>query len=216
VPDLVFAVEGVEAVRFAAAPLLAFKLLITNSNAREAIHTVALRCQIQIETARRRYGAADRERLRDLFGEPERWGQTLRPLLWTHASVVVSQFTGSVTTALHVPCTFDFNIAATKYFHGVEDGEIPLSLMFSGMVFYTGESGNLQVAPISWDKETRFRLPVAVWKEMMDLYYPNSAWLCLRRDIFERLYQYKVRRGIPTWEDTVESLLLPCEDVVPS
>ena len=53
------------------------------------------------------------------------------------------------------------------------------------------------MAPISWDKEAKFRLPLKVWKEMMDLYYPNSAWLCLRRDVFERLQQYKVRQRHP-------------------
>ena len=42
---------------------------------------------------------------------------------------------------------------------------------------------------------------------MMDTYYPNSAWLCLRRDIFERLYEYKMRHGIPTWEAALEKIL---------
>src|SRR5258707_88849 len=67
--------------------------------------------------------------------------------------------------------------------------------------------GDLQVAPISWEKEAVFRLPVHVWRAMMDHYYPNSAWLCLRRDLFERLYRYKVEHGLPTWEQTLESLL---------
>jgi hypothetical protein len=71
----------------------------------------------------------------------------------------------------------------------------------------------LQVAPISWDKETRFRLPVKVWHDMMDTYYPNSAWLCLRRDAFERLYRYKTFHGIPTWEQALETLVPAVEEV---
>ena len=63
------------------------------------------------------------------------------------------------------------------------------------------------MAPISWDKETKFRLPLKVWKDMMDAYYPNSAWLCLRRDVFEELHRFKVERGIPTWEQAFESML---------
>jgi hypothetical protein len=47
---------------------------------------------------------------------------------------------------------------------------------------------------------------------MMDIYYPNSAWLCLRRDVFERIYQYKVERGIPTWEQALESMLPVLEE----
>lgn len=206
-PDLSFEVESAESVTFAAAPLLAFKLRVTNRLADEPIHTIALRCQIMIDPARRHYAPEDQERLLDLFAEPERWGQTVRPMLWTHASVVVTAFTGTVVVDLPVPCTFDFNIAATKYFAGLTDGEIPLNLLFSGTVFYEGFTQSLQVAQIPWDKEARYRLPVQVWKQMMDTYYPNTAWLCLRRDVFDKLNRYKSRRGIPTWEQALESLL---------
>jgi hypothetical protein len=206
-PDLGFQIEGVEVVANAAAPLLAFKLRMDASDAEQTIHTVALRCQIQLEVTRRKYSPEDRERLLDLFGEPDRWGQTLRNLLWTHASVIVPSFTGSTLVDLPVPCSFDFNIAATKYFDGLEDGEVPICLQFSGTVFYAGNEGGLQVAPISWDKEARFKLPVRVWRKMMESYYPNSAWLCLRKDAFDRLYQYKVRLGIPSWEDVIESIV---------
>jgi len=197
-PDLTITVERAEVVPFAVSPTLAFKLRVANANPAETIHTVVLRCQIQIEVARRRYTAEEQERLRDLFGEPERWGQTLRNLLWTNTSAVIPQFTGVTTADLHVPCTFDFSVATTKYFNG---------LMFSGSVFYADSNGALNVAPISWDKETKFRLPLKVWKDMMDAFYPNSAWLCLRRDIFEELHRFKMERGIPTWEQAFEVML---------
>lgn len=206
-PDLSFDVETAEAVSFAAAPLLAFKLRVSNRYADEPIHTIALRCQIMIDPARRRYKDEAQERLRDLFGEPERWGQTVRPMLWTHTSVIVPTFTGSCMVDLQVPCTFDFNIAATKYFAGLTDGEVPLSLLFSGTAFYANREGVLQVAQIPWDKEARYRLPVSVWEQMMEVYYPNSVWLTLRRDVFDRLYRYKVQRGIPTFEQALESVL---------
>ena len=210
-PDLQFDVESVEAVKFAAAPTLAFKLLIANRVAGEPIHTIVLRAQIMIEPGRRTYTRGDQARLSDLFGEPDRWGQTLRPMLWAHAGVVVPAFTGIVVIDLPVPCTFDFNVAATKYFGGVEAGDVPLNFLFSGTVFYEGPSGALQVSQISWNSEAIYRLPVATWNQMMDFYYPNSAWLCLRRDVFERLYHHKLRRGFPTWEQAVESIL-PEED----
>jgi hypothetical protein len=207
VPDLSFQVYEAEVQTFAAAPLLDFKLGITDAGADELIHAIALRCQIQIEALRRHYSSQEQEKLLDLFGEPERWNQTLRTMLWTHTSAVVTPFTGNTVIDLPVPCTFDFNVAATKYFAGLEDGEVPLCLQFSGTVFYRSENGALQVAQIPWSKETKYRLPVKIWREMMDLYYPNSAWLCLRRDIFDRLSQYKMRRGLPTWEQALESLL---------
>jgi hypothetical protein len=215
-PNLTFKVEEANAVPFAAAPTLAFKLRIDNSAAHETIHTIALRCQIQIEVTRRRYVREEQSRMLDIFGEPERWSQTLRNLLWTHASVVVPGFPGNSTAIdVHVPCTFDFNVAATKYFNGLTDGDIPLNLMFSGTVFYALPDSTLQVAPISWEQEARFKLPVKTWREMMDSYYPNSVWLNLRKDVFDRLYQYKVERGIATWEQALESIL-PVEAAVKS
>jgi len=206
-PDLSFHVESTGVVPFGITPQLAIKLRLNNADPEETIHTVALRCQIQIEVTRRRYTSEEQEGLRDLFGEPERWGQTLRTLLWTHANAIVPAFVGSTEVDLPVPCTFDFNVATTKYFAGLAEGEIPLLLQFSGTVFYARGDGALQVMLIPWDKEVRFTLPLKTWKELMDTYYPNSAWLCLRRDVFEQLHRYKIERGIPTWEETVESVL---------
>lgn len=215
-PDLQLAIEGAEVVPYAAAPLLAFKVRITNQPSAEIVHTIALRAQIQIEATRRKYDSDEQKSLLDLFGEPDRWGLTLRSMLWTHASVVVPRFSGSVLTDMPVPCSFDFNIAATKYFHGLTNGELPLCFQFSGTVFYQGPDGPLQVAPISWDKEAKFRLPVKAWKDLMDMYYPNSAWLALQKETFEKLYRYKVRHGIPTWEETVERALDALSETVPS
>ncbi|HEY3973990.1 MAG TPA: DUF6084 family protein [Candidatus Sulfotelmatobacter sp.] len=211
-PDLGFTIEVAEVVKFSATPQIAFKLRVSNSDPAETIHSIALRCQIQIEVTRRRYTEEDQQKLRDLFGEPDRWSQTLRNLLWTHVNLNVPPFQGSTLVDMPVPCTFDFNVGATKYFHGLGDGEVPLCVMFSGTIFYShpgyshsGES--MQVSLISWEKETRFSMPVKVWRDMMDSYYPNTAWLCLRRDLFERVYEYKVKHGIPTWEQALESLL---------
>jgi len=206
-PDLGFRVEGAEVAKFSASPQIDFKLRVINADPAEIIQSVALRCQIQIEVTRRRYTAEDQEKLRDLFGEPDRWSQTLRNLLWTHVNVNVPPFRNETVVDLPVPCTFDFNVGATKYFHGLGDGDVHLCLMFSGTVFYASEGDHMQVSPISWEKEARFKFPVKVWRDMMDSYYPNTAWLCLRRDIFERLYEYKVRHGIPTWEQALENML---------
>ena len=215
-PDLQLTVEGAEVVQFAAAPLLAFKVRIVNIPNDEIIHTVALRAQIQIEVSRRKYDSNEQARLLDLFGEPDRWGQTLRSLLWTHASVVVPGFKGSGLADIPVACTFDFNVAATKYFHGVTGGDLPLCFQFSGTVFYMGEDGTLQVAPISWDKESKYRLPVKVWKDLMDAHYPNSAWLSLHRDTFEKLSQFKMREGIPTWDEALDRALAALPETVRS
>jgi hypothetical protein len=209
-PDLTFTVESAAPLTFAATPLLAFQLRVACA-AGERIESVALRCQIQFEVTRRHYTPTEQARLLDLFGEPGRWSQTLRSMLWTHAAVTVPPFTGSTVVDLPVPCTYDFNVAATKYFHGLEEGDVPLCLLFSGTIFYRDADGAMRIEQISWEKEATFRLPVAVWRAMMDHYYPNTAWLNLPQDLFDRLYAYKARNGVPTWEQAIARLLAIAE-----
>ena len=204
-PDLRFQVEDVVPTPNAASPQLSFKLRITNVEP-EPIHSIALRAQVQVEPVRRRYTSEEQQNLKELFGEPERWSKSLQPLLWANVNVNVGAFTGSTLVDVQVPCTFDFNVAMTKYIYGLDDGELPTSLLFSGTVFHAGQMA-LQIAQIPWDREASYRVPVRVWKEMMDLYYPNGAWIQLRRDVFERLYEFKSQNGIPTWEQTVERML---------
>ena len=211
-PDLQFKVEAAEPMRNAASPQIAFKVRITNADQQEPIHSIALRCQVQIEPVRRRYTREEQEHLVELLGEPERWSDTLRPLLWANVNVSVPAFTGETVVEVPVPCTFDFNVAVTKYVYRLQDGEIPTSLLFSGTVFHAGRTG-LQIAQIPWDREATYRLPVRTWKDMMDAYYGNTAWLCLRRDVFERLCEYKSQHGIPTWEQTVERMLAEAAEV---
>lgn len=204
-PELSFAVESVAPMPSSATPVLVLRLNVSNATD-EQIHSIALNSQLQIEPARRSYSDAEKNSLSDLFGEPERWGSTVRPLFWTTLNNTVPGFQRLTTLDLRVPCTFDFNVAATKYFHGIEDGDIPVVLFFSGTVFYL-ENERVQIAPISWSQQTSCRIPAQAWKEMMRLHYPNSAWLSLRQDVFDRLYRYKVRNGLPTWEESIEHVL---------
>jgi hypothetical protein len=206
-PELHFQIEGAEAVAHAATPLIALKLRITNFPSTETIHAITLRCQVQIEPAKRRYVPNEQKKLLDLFGTPERWARTVKPLLWMNTSIAVPRFTGELLVDLELPCTFDFNVAATKYFHALDSGDIPVAVMFSGTLFYEGSNGALQISQVPWDRECIYRLPVSVWKDMMEMHHPNSAWLCLRRDTFEQLYNYKVRHGLPTWEQAIDKAL---------
>src|ERR1700761_1652337 len=97
-PDLQFQIEGAEAVPHAAVPLIALRLRITSQD--ESIHSLNLRCQVQIEPAKRRYVPQEQEKLLDLFGTPERWSRTVKPLLWMNTTVAVPGFRDSITVEL--------------------------------------------------------------------------------------------------------------------
>jgi hypothetical protein len=206
-PDLEFGAIDAEVLPYAAAPTILFKLPIRNGIEGEEIHSIMLRAQIRLEVTRRHYNAETEARLLELFGPPERWGDTLHSMVWTHATAFVPRFVNSTVAEVPIVCSYDFEVAASKYFYALEDGEIPLIFLFSGTVFYKSGEGALQIAQIPWEKEAQYRLPVHVWKGMMEHYFPNSAWLRIRKDVFDRLYAYKAKAGFPTWEAALEELL---------
>jgi len=206
-PELNFRVTGVEPAARGLVPLLHFHVEVTNTPATELIQAVILQAQIQIQSAHRSYDNDEREKLVDLFGTLDRWGQTLRNRLWAHANATVRPFAQTTEAILPVQCTYDLNVSATKYFYALKEGEVPLLFLFSGTVFYAAPDGRLQVQQISWDKECVYRMPVKAWADLMDHYYPNSAWLSLQRDVFDRLSAYKSRLGMLTWEQAIEHLL---------
>ncbi len=206
-PDLAFRVDDVTAAKFTAAPMIAVRLRITDSFMDEAIQSILLNCQVQVQPRGRSYSAMEEARLLDLFGERERWGTTMKPLLWTNLLVKIPPFKGETVVEVQLPCSFDFDVAANKYFYGLDAGTVAVALMFSGTVFYTGAQGALQIAQIPWDREAQFQLSVEAWKAAIDMHFPNTAWLRLSREAFDRLYRYKVSRGFPMWEGVVEHLL---------
>jgi hypothetical protein len=170
------------------------------------IQAIALRCLIQIEPRRRHYTGREEERLVELFGEPRRWGDTLKSVLWANTSMLVPAFTGSTEVDLLMPFTYDFEVASSKYFHALDDGEIPLLLLFSGTVFARAGSGFV-VDQVPWHHEAQYRMPVGVWRDTMDAYFPDSAWLRVQRDTFDRLHRYKGRRAMPSWDHALAELL---------
>ncbi|MFF5184471.1 DUF6084 family protein [Streptomyces sp. NPDC000345] len=199
-----FSCTGVRADRFAAGPTLVFRLRVTASGD-TPVHALALRCQIRIEPARRAYAPAEADGLTDLFGERSRWGSTLQPVQFAQVPLMVSSFTGETEADLVVPCTYDMDIAATRYLDALTDGEVPLLLLFSGTAF-TG-AGGFQVEPVPWDREASFRMPVATWREMVEQHFPGCGWIRLPRDTMAALLAYRSRHALPSWEATLQALL---------
>jgi hypothetical protein len=200
-----FSILDIFAEPYAADPQLTARLRIHESSG-ETIHAIALRCQVRIEPQRRRYDEADETGLRALFGERDRWTQTLKPFLWMQCNTMVQGFTGSTEVDLALPCTYDFDVTGSRYLHAVGDGAIPLVLLFSGTVFTKGGRG-FEVQQVPWDCEASYQLPVAVWKQMIASYFPNTGWIRLDHEVLAELADFKSRRGLTSWEETVQVLL---------
>ncbi len=202
---LVFDVVACRSEPHAAVPTIMLRLRAAEMDG-GAVHALALRCQIRIEPQRRRYTSEEEGRMYELFGETPLWGDSLRPFLWTHVSTMIAGFQGSTEVDLPLECTYDFEVAAAKYLHALSDGDIPLLLLFSGTVFTRGSSG-FSAEPLSWALEASYRMPVTVWRDVMDMYFPNSGWLRVRRDTLDELQRYKASRALPTWDQAFEQLL---------
>ncbi len=200
-----FTVVDVFAEPYAAAPQLTARLRIEETSG-ETVHAIALRCQVRIEAQRRAYSAEDENGLTSIFGERSRWVDTLKPFLWMQCSTTVQGFTGVTEVDLPMPCTFDFDVTASRYLHSLGGGTVPLALLFSGTVFTKGATG-FAIQQVPWNCEATYALPVAVWRQMMDLYYPGTGWIRLDRDVLQSLSDYRTRHGLTSWEETLQALL---------
>ena len=203
--ELTFDCIGARAERYALVPSFTLTLKISETTG-QRVAAIALRCQIRIEPARRRYSAAEAQRLHDLFGDTSRWADTLKPLQFTTVSAMVPGFTGSTGLELPVPFSYDLEIGATRYFASLDGGDIPLLLLFSGTIF-TLDDGRMQVQQVPWSKEAPFPLPAAVWREAVDVHFPDSAWVRISRRTLDELQRFKTRRALPTWDATLSALL---------
>ena len=155
---------------------------------------IALTIQLMIEPARRRYDDATRERLVELFGAPERWAVTTRSLVWCQARRARARVHRlDDGDACRSPCNYDLELAAAKYLHSLPDGEAPLALHFNGMIYYPGDDGGLQMVLVPWTKSIDFRMPVSVWRETVEHYYPETAWVAVRSETLEALQRGEAR-----------------------
>lgn len=204
-PELGFFIEGIAPRQNALTPALSMGLRIVNGTS-ELVHSLLVRCQVQIDAPRRTYTAAEQRRLQPVFAEPERWDQSLRPLHWQTVSAQVGSFRGTTVSAVELPCSLDFSLAATQYLAAANAAPVPLRVYFSGTLFYEAASG-LKAAPINWDREAVYRLPAGAWQKAIAACFGDTRWLPLDPEVFERLLSLRAAAGHTSWEQMLRSLM---------
>jgi hypothetical protein len=211
--DYRFSVLDVAAEPYAVAPQLTARLRVEETTG-QRVHAIALRCQVRIEPQRRRYEAAEQEKLLGLFGERARWVDTLKPFQWMQCHTTVQGFTGRTDADLALPCTYDLEVIGARYLHALDAGDVPLTFLFSGTVFTRGSNG-FGVEQIPWSCEARHDLPVSVWRQMIESYYPNTGWLRISSDVLTALAGYRARHGLISWDETMQKLLAAADGPTP-
>lgn len=202
-----FEIADITVDTYAADPQLLVQLRIREGTG-QTVHAIALRCQVRIEPQRRGYDDIETTGLRGLFGDRERWSDTLRPFLWMQCNTMVQGFTDETEVVLPLPCTYDYDVTGSRYLHALDTGIIPLTLMFNGTVFTRGDQG-FGVEQVPWDAEARYDLPVSVWHDLISTHFPGTGWIRLQHDAIAELEEFRSRNGLISWEETVALLLAP-------
>ncbi len=205
-PEPEFSVLDARPLRHAAAPMLVLDLQVEEPTGHR-VYMIALTIQLMIEPARREYDEDTRERLAGLFGAPERWAVSTRSLVWAQLDVLVPAFTGASTVSVPIPCSYDLELAAAKYLHSLPGGKVPLALHFNGIVYYANERGGLQMVLIPWSRSIDYRMPISVWRETIEHYYPNTGWVAVRSETLDSLERERIARGLPTQDACLKELL---------
>jgi hypothetical protein len=204
-PALELEVLGAEPALHVASPALHFRLRARESAQRE-VYMVALSTQIHIDPGLRAHDPPTRAQLVELFGAPERWAATTTSIVWARVETLLPSFSSETELTLVVPCTYDLEVASARYLDALGDGEVPLSFHFSGRIFYRGGDGRLQIVLTPWTSAT-FRMPVAVWRRMIDHHFPGSGFIRVQDDTLRALGLHKATAGLPTFDDAIADLL---------
>jgi hypothetical protein len=204
-----FAVTGARVERHAAVPTLKLALTIDVPDGR-ALAGMALSCQLRLEPQQRRHAPDEEARLTDLFGAPARWPTTMKSLPWVDTSLLVPAFDGHAEVELTVPCSYDLEVSAARYFHSLDGGEVPVRLLFRGTVFARGERG-LEMTPLPWSREATWRLPLSLWRAAVEDVFPDAGWLRLRKQTIDALLSFKGRHALGSWDRVIEALLAEVE-----
>lgn len=205
-PSPTFTVLGARHEEHAAAPTMQLSMGVAEPAGR-TVYTIALSAQIHIDPAKRSYDPETRAALVDMFGAPERWAMTTHSFLWRRVDLLVPSFTGSAVFTLPLPCDYDLEVSATKYIYSLPGGEVPISLHFSGTVFYPADDGRMQLVQVPWDTSTSYDLPVSAWRAMIAHHYPHSGWIRLHADTLAALRRRMAATGHPTMDAAVLDLL---------
>jgi hypothetical protein len=206
VPEPSFEVTGAAHREFAAAPTMVFSITVSEPGGCP-VQSMALSAQVMIDPARRGYDRGARGRLTELFGPPASWAPSTQGLALARVFAQVPAFIGSTTFALELPCTYDLEVAAAKYFYALDDGVAPLSFHWVGTVFYRDESGRLQVTPVPWSASAQFEMPVNAWREMIAAHYPGGGWIRVSNETLAALNSRRAARGLPSFDALLEELL---------
>ncbi len=203
--DLTFVVQGVVAEPYSVTPQLNARIGVGTGFA-GPIQAIALKCQVRIEPLRRPYSDDEATGMADLFGPRERWVNTQRTFLWQHSTTMVQGFSRTTEVSMPLVCTYDFEVAASKYLHALRDGTVPLLFLFSGTVFTPGKRG-FSVHQVSWECEARHDMPVSVWHDVTRAHFPNSGWVRLGHDTVTALAAYRSANGMLDFDEAVSALL---------
>ena len=203
--DLAFSVKGARVQPHAAQPTLLLALAVEERHGLP-LEGLTLSCSVRIEPQRRGYSVDEERQLIDLFGAVSRWPTTMRAMPWLETVLFAPAFEGRTEVELALPCSYDLEVSAAKYFSALAGGEAALRLLFRGTAFVRGERG-LEMTPLPWDREAAWRLPVALWREAIDSCFPDAGWLRLRKETIGALLAFKGRHGLPSWDGVITTLL---------
>jgi hypothetical protein len=205
-PTLSFRIAGAEPVPFSVAPQLTVSLAIHAEPESVPVHSILLGVQAQIQAQSRGYSQGEAASLKPLFGEGAVFQRALRSLHWCQTTVLVPSFRGSTRAGVALPCPLEFSAAVGTWFAALEEGSVPLQLLFRGTVFYEGPEG-LTTAPVPWSAEANHPLPRETWNAAVKEHWPGCSLLALPRQSLERLAAFGATRGIATVEGALEKLL---------
>ncbi len=209
--DLLFNVEGVDVEKFSATPLLLFSLRIATAEPQRRIENVMLNCQIRIDPTLRVYSAAERERLGELFGAPSAGAKPCtvccgRTPMWRFRAFRARPWFACRPSARMISAS-----RARSFFMAWSKERFRSRFSSAARSSTRMRRTPCRSSRFAGPRRRSFRLQAQMWRDLMDNYYPNCDLLRIGSETFDRLYRFKRRRGLLSFDDVLDELLQQAE-----
>jgi Family of unknown function (DUF6084) len=61
--------------------------------------------------------------------------------------------------------------------------------------------------PVSWSRTAQYKMPVSVWRAMIEEHYPGGGWIRLHESTLAALNRRRAGHGLPSFDACVSELL---------
>ncbi len=194
-PKISMEVEGLKPLLYSVAPSAVLQLRFFNRNSSMEIVSVIARLRVFVEYPL------------NVGGD---WPELVRELL-TYGQIMTQPFTEETLCEAYIPITAEMDAALLLRFSGRSVKKLPIVVTLEGFALYRNRGDGrvlYYMLPTDPPLEARYILGFEDWSNIVRTFYGSDLiWIKIRRDVLERLEEYKRKKFYPSYSEMLDDIM---------